>query len=159
MATGRVEQRSWANEAGEKRTSVEVVADDIGPSLRWTHADLERASATAWPRQPERSFGAAGLSPAAPSGHTTGQSPPSTLMAVPVRYDAASEARKHARLANSSGSPMRPSGTRRCSSNGLASTLHMMFVLRYTQTLGFFYASASRSSISSVEGVTDIQIS
>ena len=43
VATGRVEQRSWANEAGEKRTSVEVVADDIGPSLRWTRAELERA--------------------------------------------------------------------------------------------------------------------
>jgi single-strand DNA-binding protein len=34
VVTGRLEQRSWDQE-GEKRSKVEVVADDIGPSLRW----------------------------------------------------------------------------------------------------------------------------
>jgi single-strand DNA-binding protein len=43
VATGRVEQRSWTTEAGEKRHTIEVVADDIGPSLRWASASLERA--------------------------------------------------------------------------------------------------------------------
>ena len=40
--------------------------------------------------------------------YTTGERPPSTLMAVPVMNDPCSEARKQARLANSSAVPMRP---------------------------------------------------
>src|SRR5207302_7250369 len=43
--------------------------------------------------------------------YTTGERPPSTLMAVPVMNDPCSEARKQARLANSSAVPIRPSGT------------------------------------------------
>ena len=39
---GRLEQRSWANEAGDKRSTVEVVADEVAPSLRWVAATLTR---------------------------------------------------------------------------------------------------------------------
>ena len=39
VVTGRLEQRSWETEDGEKRSKVEVVADEIGPSLRWATAD------------------------------------------------------------------------------------------------------------------------
>jgi single-strand DNA-binding protein len=35
VVTGRLEQRSWETENGDKRSVVEVVADEIGPSLRW----------------------------------------------------------------------------------------------------------------------------
>jgi single-strand DNA-binding protein len=42
VVTGRVEQRSWTTEAGDKRSTVEVVADDLGPSLRWVDASVER---------------------------------------------------------------------------------------------------------------------
>ena len=42
MVTGRLEQRSWQNEAGEKRSKIEIVADDIGPSLRWATAQVTR---------------------------------------------------------------------------------------------------------------------
>jgi len=52
------------------------------------------------------------MAPATAAVHTTGEVPPSTLMAVPVIYEAASEARKQAMLANSWASPTRPSGTR-----------------------------------------------
>src|SRR5215468_522007 len=34
MVTGRLEQRSWETDNGEKRSIVEVIADEIGPSLR-----------------------------------------------------------------------------------------------------------------------------
>ena len=37
IVTGRLEQRSWEQE-GQKRSKVEVVADEIGPSLRWANA-------------------------------------------------------------------------------------------------------------------------
>jgi len=35
VVNGRLEQRSWETENGDKRSVVEIVADDIGPSLRW----------------------------------------------------------------------------------------------------------------------------
>ncbi len=35
IVTGRLDQRSWENQDGERRSKVEVVADEIGPSLRW----------------------------------------------------------------------------------------------------------------------------
>ena len=41
IVTGRLEQRSWEKE-GEKRSVVEVVADEIGPSLRWATAKVEK---------------------------------------------------------------------------------------------------------------------
>jgi single-strand DNA-binding protein len=39
---GRLEQRSWETQDGEKRSVVEVVADELGPSLRWAQAQIER---------------------------------------------------------------------------------------------------------------------
>src|SRR5438309_3924840 len=42
IVTGRLEQRSWENQEGEKRSVVEVVADEIGPSLRWATAKVEK---------------------------------------------------------------------------------------------------------------------
>jgi single-strand DNA-binding protein len=42
MVTGRLEQRSWETDNNEKRSIVEVVADEIGPSLRWATAEVKR---------------------------------------------------------------------------------------------------------------------
>jgi single-strand DNA-binding protein len=42
VVTGRLEQRSWETDNGEKRSVVEVVADEIGPSLRWATAQITR---------------------------------------------------------------------------------------------------------------------
>ena len=36
IVAGRMEQRDYETNAGEKRTVFEVVADEIGPSLRWS---------------------------------------------------------------------------------------------------------------------------
>src|SRR6202044_390007 len=38
LVTGRLEQRSWETADGDKRSKIEVVADEIGPSLRWATA-------------------------------------------------------------------------------------------------------------------------
>ena len=40
--TGRLEQRSWETEEGEHRSKVEITADEIGPSLRFATADVQR---------------------------------------------------------------------------------------------------------------------
>jgi single-strand DNA-binding protein len=42
MVTGRLEQRSYDTSEGEKRSVVEIVADEIGPSLRWATASVDR---------------------------------------------------------------------------------------------------------------------
>src|SRR5665213_3364919 len=34
IVTARLEQRSWETDDGERRSKVELVADDIGPNLR-----------------------------------------------------------------------------------------------------------------------------
>ena len=42
VVTGRLEQRSWETPEGDKRSKVEVVADEIGPSLRWATAQVTK---------------------------------------------------------------------------------------------------------------------
>ncbi len=44
IVTGRLEQRSYETKEGEKRNVTEVIADELGPSLRWAHAQVERIS-------------------------------------------------------------------------------------------------------------------
>jgi single-strand DNA-binding protein len=42
IVTGRLEQRSWETPDGDKRSVVEVVADEVGPSLRWATAKVQK---------------------------------------------------------------------------------------------------------------------
>src|ERR1700761_695625 len=42
IVTGRLEQRSWETPDGDKRSQVEVIADELGPSLRWATAQVVR---------------------------------------------------------------------------------------------------------------------
>ena len=42
IVNGRLEQRSYETQQGDKRSAVEVVADEIGPSLRWATTQIEK---------------------------------------------------------------------------------------------------------------------
>lgn len=43
VVTGRPEQRSWEDtKTGQKRSTVEIVADEVGPSLRWATCRVEK---------------------------------------------------------------------------------------------------------------------
>jgi single-strand DNA-binding protein len=42
LVTGRLEQRSYQTQDGEKRSVIEVIADEIGPSLRWATAGVQK---------------------------------------------------------------------------------------------------------------------
>lgn len=46
IVTGRLEQRSYETDAGEKRSVVEIVADEIGPSVRWATVEITRNERT-----------------------------------------------------------------------------------------------------------------
>lgn len=42
IAHGRLLQRSYETDAGEKRTSWELLCDEVGPSLKWASARVEK---------------------------------------------------------------------------------------------------------------------
>jgi single-strand DNA-binding protein len=44
VVVGRLQQRSWTAEDGSARSVVEIVADELGPSLRWATATPSRAA-------------------------------------------------------------------------------------------------------------------
>jgi single-strand DNA-binding protein len=56
VVTGRLEQRSWESDSGEKRSKVEVVADEVGPSLRWAVVDVQRNERTDRPHEQGEPF-------------------------------------------------------------------------------------------------------
>ncbi len=42
IVTGRLDQRSWETQDGEKRSKVEIVADDVAPSLAYATAAITK---------------------------------------------------------------------------------------------------------------------
>ncbi|MEN9620912.1 MAG: hypothetical protein RL499_1105 [Actinomycetota bacterium] len=47
IAQGRLKQRSYETKEGEKRTTIELEVDEIGPSLRYATAQVTRSAAGA----------------------------------------------------------------------------------------------------------------
>jgi single-strand DNA-binding protein len=47
VVMGRLQQRSWTAEDGSARSTVEVVAEELGPSLRWATATTTRTTKSA----------------------------------------------------------------------------------------------------------------
>ena len=46
VVVGRLQQRAWTAEDGNARSTVDVVADELGPSLRWATATTTKVSVT-----------------------------------------------------------------------------------------------------------------
>jgi single-strand DNA-binding protein len=67
VVTGRLEQRSWETEQGEKRSVVEIVADEVGPSLRFATAEVHRVERSG-PGGPAGGPSGGGGNAPAPSG-------------------------------------------------------------------------------------------
>ena len=44
VVVGRLQQRAWTAEDGSTRSTIEVVADELGPSLRWATATTTRTT-------------------------------------------------------------------------------------------------------------------
>jgi single-strand DNA-binding protein len=42
IVTGRLEQRSWETEEGDRRFKVELVADEIGAAMRYATVDIHK---------------------------------------------------------------------------------------------------------------------
>ncbi len=42
IVTGRLDQRSWENQEGERRSKIEITADEVAPSLRWATVTITK---------------------------------------------------------------------------------------------------------------------
>src|SRR5204863_9692208 len=47
VVVGRLRTNSWETPEGDRRTKVEIEADEVGPSLRWATAKIERQGRSA----------------------------------------------------------------------------------------------------------------
>ncbi|MDK1019458.1 MAG: single-stranded DNA-binding protein [Actinomycetota bacterium] len=66
IISGRLKQRTWETNEGEKRSVVELEIQEIGPSLRWATATVTRT-----PRSDSGgSYGGGDTTPAAPVART-----------------------------------------------------------------------------------------
>jgi single-strand DNA-binding protein len=43
VVVGRLQQRSWEDNDGNKRSSVEIQVDEVAPSLRWATASVQKS--------------------------------------------------------------------------------------------------------------------
>jgi single-strand DNA-binding protein len=53
IVAGRLEQRTWQGEDGERHSKVELVAEDLGPSLRWATAKVDKTKRESAASDPE----------------------------------------------------------------------------------------------------------
>jgi single-strand DNA-binding protein len=78
IASGRLKQRSYETKEGEKRTSIELEVDEIGPSLRYATASVTRAQSNRGVSGGGGSFGGGGgqsddaWAPSAPAQQSSG---------------------------------------------------------------------------------------
>ena len=63
LVNGRLQQRSWETQEGERRSVIEITIDEIGPSLRWATASVTRT-----PRRGGDNWGASSRPAARPPG-------------------------------------------------------------------------------------------
>lgn len=75
IVQGRLKQRSFETREGEKRTVVEVEVDEIGPSLRYATAKVNKASRSGGGGGGFGSGGGSRQAPAQASGAGTGDDP------------------------------------------------------------------------------------
>ena len=43
LVTGRLQQRQWEDNDGNKRSAFEIQVDEVGPSLRWSTAQVQKS--------------------------------------------------------------------------------------------------------------------
>ncbi|HEY6634073.1 MAG TPA: single-stranded DNA-binding protein [Acidimicrobiia bacterium] len=74
IVSGRLEQRSWETKEGEKRYAVEVQVDEMGPSLRWATATVNKTQRQDnWSENSNQSAGA--TAPAARENYGPDEAP------------------------------------------------------------------------------------
>ena len=57
VVVGRLQQRSWEADGGEKRSVVELVADEVAPSCRWARVEVARNERQSHPKAKHDDYG------------------------------------------------------------------------------------------------------
>ncbi len=57
MVVGRLQQRSWDDQEGNKRSAFEIQVDEVGPSLRWATASVTKSQRSSSQGAPAQSGG------------------------------------------------------------------------------------------------------
>jgi single-strand DNA-binding protein len=68
LVSGRLDQRSWESAERERRSKIEITADEVAPSLRWATALITKNER----RAPDGASGASGASGAGGAGGAGG---------------------------------------------------------------------------------------
>jgi single-strand DNA-binding protein len=74
IASGRLKQRSYETREGEKRTVIELDVDEIGPSLKYASAKVNRTQRSST----GGGFGSSGSTEAAPADDPWSSAPPAS---------------------------------------------------------------------------------
>jgi single-strand DNA-binding protein len=74
IVVGRLNQRSWEDREGNRRTAVELQVDEVAPSLRWATAQIQKSqrSSGGAPQQGGGSGGGAGSESGGGAGSGSG---------------------------------------------------------------------------------------
>ncbi len=94
IVNGRLKSRSYETKEGEKRTVIELEVDEIGPSLRYANAKVNRTQRSGG-QGGQGGFGGGNAAAAATSEVAT---PVETRVATPAETGAAATSRLHRRI-------------------------------------------------------------
>jgi len=72
VVVGRLQQRSWEDNEGKRRSVVEVQVDEVGPSLRWASASVQKSQRSSGFSQGSGGSGSSGGSGGSGSGTSGG---------------------------------------------------------------------------------------
>jgi single-strand DNA-binding protein len=83
VVVGRLQQRSWEDPEGNRRSAVDILVDEVGPSLRWATASVQKSQRSAargeWAGPPQEGSqqpaGGGGQWAPSPESETPVQSP------------------------------------------------------------------------------------
>ena len=76
IVSGRLDQRSWDSPEGDRRSKVEIIADEVAPSLRWASAQITRNPSREGNGAAPRRTAAPGGSPARAAAPSYGDEEP-----------------------------------------------------------------------------------
>ena len=91
---GTLQQRSWETDHGDRRSKVEILADDVAPSLRWATAEVTRNEYSGG--GDHRSEGGRGGQRGAGGTRSSGGDRPAGLEAIESRHSTQAEGRSPA---------------------------------------------------------------
>lgn len=60
VVTGRLQQRSWETDEGDKRSKVEITAEEVGASLRWASVEVTKNAKAEASNAPAEAYDPAG---------------------------------------------------------------------------------------------------